>query len=90
MTRPADIGADCVSQRFRNYETSEYYAERVRETGSNSANEGFALLFDYIHATDRTDRELSVLFGPMRFLMGRCQDIQSVRRDERKVKAAPQ
>jgi hypothetical protein len=74
-----------VSDRFRCYETSSYYEERVRELGSNSASEGFGLLFDYIHDPARTDRELDALFGPMRLLMGRCQDIQSVRRDERRA-----
>jgi hypothetical protein len=72
----------CVSEQFRCYETSSYYEERVRDLGSNSASEGFGLLFDYIHDPERTDKELSALFGPMRLLMGRCQDIQSVRRDE--------
>lgn len=74
-----------VSDRFRSYETSLYYEERVRELGSNSASEGFGLLFDYIHDPERTDKELSALFGPMRLLMGRCQDIQSVRREEQKA-----
>jgi hypothetical protein len=74
-----------VSDRFRCYQTSSYYEERVRDLGSNSASEGFGLLFDYIHDPARTDKELDSLFGPMRLLMGRCQDIQSVRRDERKA-----
>jgi hypothetical protein len=73
-----------ASDRFRSYEASRYYEERVRELGSNSASEGFGLLFDYIHDPARTDKELDALFGPMRLLMGRCQDIQSVRREEQK------